>query len=69
LENKNICLKCIFEGKLSGLSKPKKTEKGWIQRCERGHKLYIWFHFVQLPNVIVDLLGGEIYPFGGGSKN
>ena len=64
-----LCPKCIFEGKEGRLLEPEKTTEGWVQYCEKGHKFYIWFHIVQLPDVTIDLLGHGIYPSVGSSKN
>jgi len=64
-----LCPKCIFEGRESELLKPEKTAEGWIQHCVRGHKLYVWYHIVELPDVTIDILDHGIYPSVDSSNN
>ncbi len=68
-EEEIICSKCLLEGVESQLSKPEKTEEGWIQYCEKGHKLYVWCHVRREDDLSIDLLNKEVYVLPGASKN
>jgi len=63
------CPKCLFEGIESKLSDPEKTEEGFVQTCERGHKLYLWSHLYFQDNLVVDLLEKKAYSFVGDNEN
>ena len=69
-EEKIPCWKCLLEGIENPLFDPEKTEEGWVQRCDRGHKLYVHFHLYMERNLIVDLLNKKVlYAQPGASKN
>lgn len=63
------CPKCLLEGVKSRLSEPEKTEEGWVQYCERGHKLYIWSHIRVEEGLMVDLLNKKAYSCSGVNRN
>ncbi len=68
-ESLDICPKCIFEGIRSKLSKPKKTEKGWVSTCEKGHKIYPLMHCIIVDGLVVDQLEQKAYSLSIPGKN
>ena len=64
-----ICPKCLLEEVESRLSEPEKTEEGWIQCCERGHKLYVWSHIRVEEGLMVDILNKKAYSLPGVNRN
>ena len=69
IAEKIVCPKCLVEGLESQLSEPEKTEEGWVQRCEKGHKLYIWCHVRVEDNLMIDLLDKKAYALAAVDNN